>query len=105
MRISDLGLAVELKEGKTMTKGYAGTPGGNHIHMQFHSCTFPKHLSYGVLCFVFCFFLAGYMPPEMLKGEKYDTSADYFSLGVTLYEFIAAKNPFRNRGEKVGIQV
>lgn len=27
VRLSDLGLAVELKEGKTMTKGYAGTPG------------------------------------------------------------------------------
>ncbi|XP_075895982.1 rhodopsin kinase GRK1-like [Nelusetta ayraudi] len=69
VRISDLGLAVELKEGKTMTKGYAGTP--------------------------------GYMPPEMLKGEKYDYSVDYFTLGVTLFEFLAAKNPFRNRGEKV----
>lgn len=31
VRISDLGLAVELKEGKTMTKGYAGTPGGSHL--------------------------------------------------------------------------
>lgn len=41
------------------------------------------------------------MPPEMLKGEKYDSSVDYFSLGVTLFEFLAAKNPFRNRGEKV----
>ncbi|XP_037644825.1 rhodopsin kinase GRK1-like [Sebastes umbrosus] len=69
VRISDLGLAVELKEGKTQTKGYAGTP--------------------------------GYMAPEMLKGEKYDSSVDYFTLGVTLFEFIAAKNPFRNRGEKV----
>ncbi|KAM4609226.1 rhodopsin kinase GRK1-like [Polymixia lowei] len=69
VRISDLGLAVELKEGKTQTKGYAGTP--------------------------------GYMAPEMVKGEKYDTSVDYFTLGVTLYEFIAAKNPFRDRGEKV----
>ncbi|XP_031150487.1 rhodopsin kinase GRK1-like [Sander lucioperca] len=69
VRISDLGLAVELKEGKTQTKGYAGTP--------------------------------GYMAPEMLKGEKYDTSVDYFTLGVTLFEFMAAKNPFRNRGEKV----
>ena len=46
-------------------------------------------------------FLAGYMAPEMLKGEKYDTSVDYFTLGVTLFEFMAAKNPFRNRGEKV----
>uniref|UniRef100_A0A3P9KM66 G protein-coupled receptor kinase n=1 Tax=Oryzias latipes TaxID=8090 RepID=A0A3P9KM66_ORYLA len=69
VRISDLGLAVELKEGKTKTKGYAGTP--------------------------------GYMAPEMLKGDKYDSSVDYFTLGVTLYEFMAAKNPFRNRGEKV----
>lgn len=41
------------------------------------------------------------MPPEMLKGEKYDMCVDYFSLGVTLFEFLAAKNPFRNRGEKV----
>ncbi|XP_056145385.1 rhodopsin kinase GRK1-like [Lampris incognitus] len=69
VRISDLGLAVELKEGKTTTKGYAGTP--------------------------------GYMSPEMLKGERYDTSVDYFTLGVTLYEFMAARNPFRERGEKV----
>lgn len=45
--------------------------------------------------------LAGYMAPEMLKGEKYDFSVDYFTLGVTLFEFMAAKNPFRNRGEKV----
>lgn len=41
------------------------------------------------------------MSPEMLKGDKYDWSVDYFTLGVTLYEFIAAQNPFRNRGEKV----
>lgn len=32
VRISDLGLAVELKEGKTKTKGYAGTPGGCLAH-------------------------------------------------------------------------
>lgn len=43
------------------------------------------------------------MPPEMLKGEKYDYSVDYFTLGVTLFEFLAAKNPFRNRGEKVSL--
>lgn len=41
------------------------------------------------------------MAPELLKGEKYDTSVDYFTLGVTLFEFMAAKNPFRERGEKV----
>ncbi|XP_069493229.1 rhodopsin kinase GRK1 [Ambystoma mexicanum] len=69
VRISDLGLAVELKENKTKTKGYAGTP--------------------------------GFMAPELLQGEEYDHSVDYFALGVTLYEMIAAKGPFRSRGEKV----
>ncbi|XP_047714250.1 rhodopsin kinase GRK1 [Prionailurus viverrinus] len=69
IRISDLGLAVELKDGQTKTKGYAGTP--------------------------------GFMAPELLQGEEYDFSVDYFALGVTLYEMIAARGPFRARGEKV----
>ncbi|XP_005997993.1 rhodopsin kinase GRK1-like [Latimeria chalumnae] len=69
VRISDLGLAMELKDGEEKTKGYAGTP--------------------------------GFMAPELLKGEAYDWSVDYFTLGVTLYEMIAAKGPFRSRGEKV----
>ncbi|KAM6942838.1 rhodopsin kinase GRK1 isoform 2-T2 [Xenentodon cancila] len=43
----------------------------------------------------------GFMAPELLKGEEYDYSVDYFTLGVTLYEFMAAKGPFRTRGEKV----
>ena len=43
------------------------------------------------------------MAPELLKGEEYDYSVDYFTLGVTLYEFMAAKGPFRSRGEKVNI--
>ncbi|KAI1885180.1 hypothetical protein AGOR_G00217530 [Albula goreensis] len=69
VRISDLGLAVELKDDQCKTKGYAGTP--------------------------------GFMAPELLKGEEYDYSVDYFTLGVTLFEMIAAKGPFRSRGEKV----
>ncbi|XP_069501413.1 rhodopsin kinase GRK1-like isoform X2 [Ambystoma mexicanum] len=44
---------------------------------------------------------AGFMAPELLKGDEYDWSVDYFTLGVTLYEMIAAKGPFRSRGEKV----
>lgn len=97
MRISDLGLAVELKEGKTVTKGYAGTPG--------ESLSVSGQVFRGAVEVLACLYRvlsAGYMPPEMLKGEKYDFSVDYFTLGVTLFEFLAAKNPFRNRGEKVG---
>ncbi|XP_051870055.1 rhodopsin kinase GRK1 [Pristis pectinata] len=69
VRISDLGLAVELQPNETKTKGYAGTP--------------------------------GFMAPELLGGVEYDYSVDYFTLGVTLYEMIAAKGPFRYRGEHV----
>ncbi|XP_004450820.2 rhodopsin kinase GRK1 [Dasypus novemcinctus] len=69
IRISDLGLAVELKDGQSKTKGYAGTP--------------------------------GFMAPELLRSEDYGFSVDYFALGVTLYEMIAARGPFRARGEKV----
>ncbi|KAL4659907.1 rhodopsin kinase-like [Arapaima gigas] len=69
VRISDLGLAVELKPGKDKTKGYAGTP--------------------------------GFMAPELLQSKEYNYTVDYFTLGVTLYEMIGAKGPFRSRGEKV----
>ncbi|XP_009468895.1 PREDICTED: rhodopsin kinase, partial [Nipponia nippon] len=69
VRLSDMGLAVELKEGQTKTRGYAGTP--------------------------------GFMAPEVLRDEEYDWAVDYFTLGVTLYEMLAAKGPFRSRGEKV----
>lgn len=53
------------------------------------------------LTFELYFLNSGFMAPELLKGEEYDYSVDYFTLGVTLYEFIAAKGPFRTRGEKV----
>ncbi|KAF1378693.1 hypothetical protein PFLUV_G00193180 [Perca fluviatilis] len=69
VRLSDMGLAVELPSGKDKTTGYAGTP--------------------------------GFMAPELLEKKEYDYTVDYFTLGVTLYEMIAAKGPFRVRGEKV----
>ncbi|XP_051258199.1 rhodopsin kinase GRK1b [Dicentrarchus labrax] len=69
VRLSDLGLAVELPPEKSTTTGYAGTP--------------------------------GFMAPELLQKKEYDYSVDYFTLGVTLFEMIAAKGPFRIRGEKV----
>ncbi|KAM6911226.1 rhodopsin kinase GRK1b [Lycodopsis pacificus] len=69
VRLSDLGLAVELPPGQDTTTGYAGTP--------------------------------GFMAPELLEKKQYDYSVDYFTLGVTVFEMIAAKGPFRVRGEQV----
>lgn len=45
--------------------------------------------------------IIGFMAPELLQKKDYDYTVDYFTLGVTLYEMIAAKGPFRVRGEKV----
>lgn len=43
----------------------------------------------------------GFMAPELLENKEYDYTVDYFTLGVTLYEMVAAKGPFRVRGEQV----
>lgn len=35
-----------------------------------------------------------YMAPEVLKGEEYDFTVDYWSLGCMLYEALAGYPPF-----------
>ncbi|HSP13318.1 MAG TPA: protein kinase [Thermoanaerobaculia bacterium] len=39
----------------------------------------------------------GYMPPEQLRGEPVDASADIFALGCMLSEMIAGTSPFARR--------
>uniref|UniRef100_A0A8C6TZE3 G protein-coupled receptor kinase n=1 Tax=Neogobius melanostomus TaxID=47308 RepID=A0A8C6TZE3_9GOBI len=69
-RLSDLGLAVELPNGKTVfQKVSAGT--------------------------------TGYMAPEILKQEYYRTSVDWWALGCSIYEMVAARLPFKDFREKV----
>ncbi|XP_068572431.1 rhodopsin kinase grk7-b isoform X2 [Cebidichthys violaceus] len=67
-RLSDLGLAVELPEGKTICQK-AGT--------------------------------TGYMAPEILRQECYRMSVDWWALGCSIYEMVAARLPFKDFREKV----
>ncbi|XP_049582332.1 rhodopsin kinase grk7-b [Syngnathus scovelli] len=67
-KLSDLGLAVELPNGKTICQK-AGTN--------------------------------GYMAPEILRQQYYSTSVDWWALGCSIYEMVAARLPFRDFREKV----
>ena len=43
----------------------------------------------------------GYMAPEILKQENYSTSVDWWAVGCSIYELVAARLPFRDFKEKV----
>ncbi|XP_049918214.1 rhodopsin kinase grk7-b [Epinephelus moara] len=43
----------------------------------------------------------GYMAPEILKQEYYRTSVDWWALGCSFYEMVAARLPFKDFREKV----
>uniref|UniRef100_H3DRG7 G protein-coupled receptor kinase 7b n=1 Tax=Tetraodon nigroviridis TaxID=99883 RepID=H3DRG7_TETNG len=43
----------------------------------------------------------GYMAPEILKQENYSMSVDWWSVGCSIYEMVAARLPFKDFKEKV----
>ena len=39
-----------------------------------------------------------YLPPEMVEGRDHDATADVWSLGVLMYEFLVGSPPFEAEG-------
>jgi serine/threonine protein kinase len=39
-----------------------------------------------------------YLPPEMVEGREHDSSADIWSLGILMYEFLCGSPPFEAEG-------
>ncbi|OMJ74487.1 hypothetical protein SteCoe_19865 [Stentor coeruleus] len=60
---------------------------------------YPKLIDFGISKIVKgrTFTIVGtphYMPPEVIEGKGYGTSADFWSLGIMIYEFLCAGVPF-----------
>eukprot|EP01125_Pyxidicula_operculata_P001948 TRINITY_DN118_c0_g1_i2.p2 TRINITY_DN118_c0_g1~~TRINITY_DN118_c0_g1_i2.p2 ORF type:complete len:179 (-),score=36.50 TRINITY_DN118_c0_g1_i2:57-593(-) len=41
-----------------------------------------------------------YMAPEMIRGEKYGKAADFWSVGVLIYDMLTGEPPFRHKNRK-----
>ncbi|KAI5192202.1 hypothetical protein NEMIN01_1871 [Nematocida minor] len=41
-----------------------------------------------------------YMPPEIIRNDRYDATYDYYALGILLYEMIVGHTPYRVIGEE-----
>lgn len=96
IRISDLGLAVQIPEGETI-RGRVGTV-GYMGKSQTHSVSLQQYLSWSVWphapLYVF-------LAPEVIQNESYTFSPDWWGLGCLIYEMIQGQSPFRRRKERV----
>lgn len=67
-------------------------------------CQFPLMLFYFISTLLSVCSQAGttgYMAPEVLRQENYHKSVDWWSLGCSIYEMVAARLPYKDFREKV----
>ena len=44
-----------------------------------------------------------YMAPEILEGNNYNKSVDWWAMGIMLYELLFGKNPFNLQDEDLSV--
>lgn len=100
IRISDLGLAVQIPEGETI-RGRVGTVGYMGNCPVLFPCLSP-HFSPRLESI-----RANVKPsellsaPEVIQNESYTVSPDWWGLGCLIFEMIQGQSPFRKRKERV----
>lgn len=60
-----------------------------HVKVDYFCCVCPQAGT------------TGYMAPEILRQENYSVSVDWWSVGCSIYEMVAARLPFKDFKEKV----
>lgn len=95
IRISDLGLAVRLMDGK-LVHGRVGTMGYMGIYSTWHRFDV---IFMGINWFQRWVITSVISAPEVIGRQYYGMSADWWGLGCLIYEMTAGKPPFRARGE------
>lgn len=97
IRISDLGLAVQIPEGETIrgrvgTVGYMGNDSWITLKSTWTNLFFGPHLRDR---------LSPPLAPEVIQNESYTFSPDWWGLGCLIFEMIQGQSPFRKRKERV----
>ncbi|ODM95016.1 G protein-coupled receptor kinase 2 [Orchesella cincta] len=101
VRISDLGLAIEIPEGETV-RGRVGTVGYMDDLAERRDVAYGSSFSYlnGIQSTKRSLILV-FIAPEVIDNERYTFSPDWFGFGCLVYEMIEGSAPFRARKEKV----